>query len=796
MARLIRSRWWRPVTAGAGAIALAAGTAWAATIGGYPADRPNLLSGAAWLASAQVGQVSLLDGSTAEVAAQVNVAQPGDRIDVVQQGSTAYVVNRTAGSLRRVDGANFTVGAAARPIPDAADGLIAFAGPRGLYALDAKRGLLAAADPQSLAAAGGTVTLATRFDAGAAVVDGRGRLWVLDSATGDLIWLDGGKRGVRRGAVTAGGGLLVLADDAPVLVDTVARRAEVLDPASAKVRASMTLDLRPGEPVAVSGSPHADRLYLANARGVLTVCELTSADCSTAIPLGPDTSDLGAPVETGGRVFVPDYTTGEVWIVDLQQHRVVARPQVLLPRTKFQLLTRDGVVFFNDPDSEKAGVIQLDGTFTKARKYDPGNPDSGTSNGIGNGQQQPPANQPAPNQPPPDQPKEPQPAPAPAPPPPPTGPNIQLTVSNSNPFVGDPVTLLATGEPGRPQPVALHWDFGDGRAGDGARVTHQWSAARSYLVSVRATFPYNVGSTAATTIVVATRPVTRPVLTVTPPNGGTITGPAGIACPGNCSATFDPGQPVQLTARPGTGNVQLGWGDACTGTKAGTTCTVTMAGDRTVSATFGPPPPVRLTVTRPTGGTVTGPNGISCPNACTATFNSGQPVALTATANAGFAFAGWGGACRGTATTCNLTLTANQTVSARFTQIKRTLSITSRQFEPNGGAGVQGPPGLCQDRCTWTFNDGQVVTLTAVDQGLQFLGWGGDCASRGTNPTCTLTMDRNHSITAAFDNTGNAPTAGPAAIAGTTRYALSPRRRTRVRRPRTRAVRRTARPAG
>src|SRR5436190_4511689 len=101
MARLIRSRWWRPVTAGAGAMVLAAGTAWAATTGGYPANRPNLLSGAAWLASAQVGQVSLLDGSTAEVAAQVNVARPGDRIDVVQQGSTAYVVNRTDGSLRR-----------------------------------------------------------------------------------------------------------------------------------------------------------------------------------------------------------------------------------------------------------------------------------------------------------------------------------------------------------------------------------------------------------------------------------------------------------------------------------------------------------------------------------------------------------------------------------------------------------------------------------------------------------------------------------------------------------------------
>ncbi len=60
---------------------------------------------------------------------------------------------------------------------------------------------------------------------------------------------------------------------------------------------------------------------------------------------------------------------------------------------------------------------------------------------------------------------------------------------------------------------------------------------------------------------------------------------------------------------------------------------------------------------------------------------------------------------------------------------------------------------FCQDHCTWTFDPGQQITLTAVDQGLTFLGWGGDCASRGTNQTCTLTMNRNRSVTAAFDIT-------------------------------------------
>ncbi len=763
-------RWPRRVAAAAGVLVLAAGLTVAATAGGYSASRPNLLSGAAWLASAQVGQLALLDGSSAEVAAQVSVAPRGDRIDVVQQAAIAYVVDRTAGAMRRVDGATFEVGAVARPLPDASDGLLAFAGLHGLYALDSRRGLLTAADPVSLAAKGTTVSLASRFDAGAAVVDGHGRLWVLDAPTGDLIWLDGGKRGVRRGAVTAGAGLLVLADDTPVLVDTANRQVDLLDRDTAQVRRSVTVDLRPGEALAVSGSPHAARLYVATPRGVLSICDLNAADCSTAIPLGPQATDLGAPVETAGRVFVPDYGTGQVWVVDLRQGRVVASPRVLHPQTKFQLLTRDGLVFFNDPDTEHAGVIHLDGGFTPVAKYDPANPDHnlhgpGTGTGDTSSRQppvaQPPADQPTGPEPPgkvppgkvppPGPPAPPPPEQPPPPPPPPGQPGVRIAVSSTEPFVGDPVVLQASGVAGGPEPIGARWDFGDGQIANGLRQTHQWTRTGTYFVRVDATFPGNATATAFVTIVVSTRPVTRPVLTVQAPTGGVIAG-SGINCPGTCTASFDPGQPVTLTATPSPGNVQLGWGGACLGTAPGAACTVTMARDRSVSATFGQPRP-RLTVAVPTGGRITGP-GINCPGTCTASYDPGQPITLTAVPNSGFVVVSWGGNCAGTTgTRCNLTMSADRTASVRFDS-RKTLSIRSTQFEPNGGAGVQGPGGLCQDRCTWTFDPGQRVTLTAVDQGLEFLGWGGDCAFAGTNPTCTLTMDRNHSITAAFNVPG------------------------------------------
>src|SRR5436309_9203137 len=206
---------------GAGLVAALVGTALVAGAkGGFPATRPKLLSGAAWLASVQVGQLTLLDGSSAEVAAQVPVAGPGERVEVVQQAANGYAINRSTGTIRRVDGATFTVTDPASPLTSAGDGLRGYAGPDILYALDVNRGLLMNTDPVTLAARGNAVPLGAAVNGQTAALDTAGRLWVLDIATGDLVWLDHGKRHLRPGVVGPGVGSLVLAGDRPVVVDT------------------------------------------------------------------------------------------------------------------------------------------------------------------------------------------------------------------------------------------------------------------------------------------------------------------------------------------------------------------------------------------------------------------------------------------------------------------------------------------------------------------------------------------------------------------------------------------------
>jgi len=73
-----------------------------------------------------------------------------------------------------------------------------------------------------------------------------------------------------------------------------------------------------------------------------------------------------------------------------------------------------------------------------------------------------------------------------------------------------------------------------------------------------------------------------------------------------------------------------------------------------------------LSVSNPTGGgTVTSSaGGINCGAVCSATLPNGTPVSLSATANRGFAFAGYSGACAGTA--CALTLDGDKAVTANF----------------------------------------------------------------------------------------------------------------------------------
>jgi len=184
------------------------------------------------------------------------------------------------------------------------------------------------------------------------------------------------------------------------------------------------------------------------------------------------------------------------------------------------------------------------------------------------------------------------------------------------------------------------------------------------------------------------------------------------------------------------------------------------------------------------------PVGIDCGDNCRAEFNSKTSVTLTAAVASGSTFKRWGGACKGTTTTCTVTLKEAQNVTA----ITELLPITLTVSKTGRGTGTvtSVPAGIdCGPTCSAIYppklaaqydasrkareheggdddgdnDDGHKhnddhdhddhgkpaasVTLTASPAtGSTFEGWTGACT--GTTTTCTVTLDQSKSVGASF----------------------------------------------
>ena len=150
-----------------------------------------------------------------------------------------------------------------------------------------------------------------------------------------------------------------------------------------------------------------------------------------------------------------------------------------------------------------------------------------------------------------------------------------------------------------------------------------------------------------------------------PSGAGTITSnPAGIKCPGTCSASFTKATQVTLTATAGTNYFFGGWAGSCSGTS---TCSVTMTAASSVTANFNSGYGLTVAMAGAGAGIVTSsPAGINCPTTCSAGFPQGTQITLSETAGANNTFAGWSGACTGAAG-CSVTLNTSSSVAPGFT---------------------------------------------------------------------------------------------------------------------------------
>lgn len=241
----------------------------------------------------------------------------------------------------------------------------------------------------------------------------------------------------------------------------------------------------------------------------------------------------------------------------------------------------------------------------------------------------------------------------------------------------------------------------------------------------------------------------KSTLVVTSVNGTVTSNPSGINCGSTCSADYESGTSVTLTASPNSGYTFAGWlGVGCSGTG---TCTVTMNEATFVTANY-TIPVYNLTVTKSgTGtGTVTGSDGlINCGSTCSVNYESGKTVTLTAVTGSGSIFSGWSGACTGTGT-CTVSMTAAKSVTATFISVY-TLTVAKSVAAAGTVTSSDGTIN-CGSTCAATYYPSTSVMLTvSPNSGYTFTGWsGGGCSGTGT---CTVTMNAASSVTAYFATT-------------------------------------------
>ncbi|MBL7621096.1 MULTISPECIES: PKD domain-containing protein [unclassified Frankia] len=653
---------------------------------GAAARSVSLEDSSAWLLSPTIGETELVDGNTGAVI--THVALGAGQLVGAQSGADEVVADTGSGTVRRVDGANYRVSAgvrAGRP----GEPLTVYPTKSTLFIANRTTGLVTAADPARLTTRY-TASLSARMPADGVVTDGTNGLWAIDATTGDLAHVEPSGTTIRRRAVDPADTRLVTAAGRPVAVDLAAGRAVRITASGADGPAACVDTAAGDTTVSVVPATSADQVYVTSGRrGVLLISDLATGRCGRAIDLGVAGHRLGQAVETAQRLFVPDYTTGQVIVADLASGRIVASPTVLPAATLFELTSQGSTTFFNDPSTARAGIISLDGTVRAVQKYDPAN--SGSSAGGPSGPSDGPDPLTAtdgggptgsvtpgptptatltrrPNVEPPNSGSTVGPGPATTVAPVPGGqtpataaPGARIEVSAARARTGDPLTLHAVlvganGQASDARIISTAWTFGDGATGAGVQVSHAWAAAGTYQVSAAIRLRDGTSTAASTVITVTAQapPVSTPSTTpVSPPSSSTPRPPTSTTPTTPTTPTAKPkaalfaqqstpssGQQVPLevaadaTGSSGSGALRytfdFGDGTAVVGPQAG----VTARHDYAATGTY----PVRLTVTDATGATDTVENSVLVEPAGAAWVDvhpdADQGPPLTATADA------------------------------------------------------------------------------------------------------------------------------------------------------------------
>jgi hypothetical protein len=145
-------------------------------------------------------------------------------------------------------------------------------------------------------------------------------------------------------------------------------------------------------------------------------------------------------------------------------------------------------------------------------------------------------------------------------------------------------------------------------------------------------------------------------------------------------------------------------------------------------------------------GTVTvDPPGADCTDFCTQVYSAGTVITLSVTPAGGWQFDGWSGAIDSGSASLPLLMDADKALTATFSEIITDTPTVSYTLDVT----ISGTGTVILEPDLPTYNEGSVVTLTAVASGSAFFtGWSG--AETGLNNPIVIIMDSDKVLTATF----------------------------------------------
>ena len=339
----------------------------------------------AWLGSSN-GTVTHVNGLTGTVDGVVPVAGAGGhRLDVRQDGATVVVTDETTGLTSRIDPAQLTIGqaqdygqagiAVILGGPEPGTGTAGTTGANGsagsgtvAYIEDAQHGTISQVDPVSLAVVGTPLTLPAPL--GPAAIDSTGTLWVPVPAQGTVIPVAAGAAGT---PVRVGGPgdqlTLTMAAGTPVVTDARTGAVTVVATTGGQQSVNLPPAAQGGTVLTPATTDGSTVPVLAADNGTLVLVD-TQTGAATSLTVDAGGHQLGAPQTLGGRIYIPDFTTGSLIVYNTASGQFENRIIVTGHSGKLEVFVKDGLLWVNDEDSAAAAMISPDGKVKLIGKYD------------------------------------------------------------------------------------------------------------------------------------------------------------------------------------------------------------------------------------------------------------------------------------------------------------------------------------------------------------------------------------------------------------------------------------------